>query len=68
LPAKEPEVGPALVPEAIGASASAAALGEAMMRALREVEAPFVDDRMLAAALAELDLEEEEGVEAADEG
>jgi len=64
--AAEPE--PATAVAADGATASAAALGEALMRALRDVEAPFVDDQLLAAALDELDLEEEEVEEVADEG
>ena len=38
------------------------------MRALLDVETPFVDSELLAAALEELDLEEEEVEEAADEG
>ena len=46
----------------------AAAVGEAVMRALLDVETPFVDSDLLAAALEELDLEEEEAEEAADEG
>jgi Kef-type K+ transport system membrane component KefB len=67
LPAKAPQTAPTLAPTAAsGATASAAALGEAMMRALREVEAPFVDDKLLAAALDELDLELEEVEEVAD--
>ena len=38
------------------------------MRALLDVETPFVDSEMLAAALDELDLEEEESEEVAEEG
>ena len=47
---------------------AAAALGEAVMRALLDVDTPFVDNKLLAAALEELDLEEEETEEVADEG
>jgi Kef-type K+ transport system membrane component KefB len=70
LPARVPAAAPvpAASPATDGATASAAALGEALMRALRDVEAPFVDDQLLAAALDELDLEEEEAEEVADEG
>ena len=69
LAADEQESMPVIVREPEEkAAAAAAALGGAVMRALREVEAPFVDDRLLAAALDELDLEEEEVEEVADEG
>ena len=70
LRVEAPEAAPAPVaaPATNGATASATALGEALMRALRDVEAPFVDDHLLAAALDELDLEEEEVEEVADEG
>jgi hypothetical protein len=54
--------------EARSPAAGAAAVGEAVMRALLDVETPFVDSEMLAAALDELDLEEEESEEVADEG
>jgi Kef-type K+ transport system membrane component KefB len=69
LPAKpaEAEVVPAGAEGRIPLPA-AAAVGEAVMRALRDVEAPFVDNELLAAALAEFDLEEEETEEVADEG
>jgi len=69
LPTRAPEVTlGAGVPQVDGANTSAAAIGEAVMRALREVEAPFVNERLLAAALDELDLEEEEVEEVGDEG
>lgn len=54
--------------EARSPAAGAAAVGEAVMRALLDVETPFVDSEMLAAALDGLDLEEEESEEVADEG
>ena len=47
---------------------AAAAVGEAVMRALLDVETPFVDSEMLAAALDEIDLEQEEAEEVSDEG
>jgi len=64
------ETGAVAIPttEASAGAAAASALGGAVMRALREIDAPFVDDRLLAAALNELDLEEEEVEEVADEG
>lgn len=69
LPAKAPQVAPTPAAGVAGAAtASAAALGEALMRALREVETPFVDERLLTAALDEFDLEQEEVEEVADEG
>jgi hypothetical protein len=49
-------------------AAAAAALGGAVMRALREIDAPFIDERLLTAALEEIDLEEEQVEEVADEG
>ena len=49
-------------------AAAAAALGGAVMRALREIDAPFIDERLLTAALEEIDLEEEEVEEVAEEG
>jgi hypothetical protein len=45
-----------------------AELGEAVMRALLEVESPFVERELLASALQELDREQEEDEEVADEG
>jgi glutathione-regulated potassium-efflux system ancillary protein KefC len=54
--------------EVRGAVPAAAAVGEAVMRALLDVETPFVDSEMLAAALDELDLEQEEAEEVSDEG
>ena len=68
LAAQEQRVAPVVEPADDTATAAAAALGGAVMRALREVEAPFVDDKLLTAALEELDLEEEEVEEVADEG
>jgi uncharacterized membrane protein len=47
---------------------AAAAVGEAVMRALLDLETPFVDSEMLAAALDEIDLEQEEAEEVSDEG
>ena len=69
LPAKpaEAEIVPAGTEGRVPLPA-AAAVGEAVMRALRDVEAPFVDNELLAAALEELDLEQEETEEVADEG
>ncbi len=54
--------------EVRGPVPAAAAVGEAVMRALLDIETPFVDSEMLAAALDELDLEEEESEEVAEEG
>ncbi len=69
LVTREPsEVEPVITEVNERATTAAAALGEAAMRALRDIEAPFVDDKLLTAALDELDLEEEEGEEVADEG
>jgi len=51
-----------------GPVAAVAKLGEAVMRALLEVESPFVEREVLAAALQELGCEQEEDEEVADEG
>ena len=51
-----------------GPMPAAAAVEEAVMRALLDAETPFVDSEMLAAALDELDLEREEDEEVTDEG
>jgi glutathione-regulated potassium-efflux system ancillary protein KefC len=67
LPKAPAEVAPAAA-AAPSPVPGAAAVGEAVMRALRDVEAPFVDNELLAAALDELDLEQEEEEEVADEG
>ena len=66
-----PEVQAEPVPAGVAAPVpvpAAAAVGEAVMRALLDVETPFVDSKLLAAALDELDLEQEEAEEVADEG
>lgn len=67
LPKAEVEVAPA-VEAAQTPVPGAAAVGEAVMRALLDVETLFVDSKVLAAALDELDLEQEEEEEVADEG
>ena len=67
LPATAAEAAPPAA-EARAPVPTAAAVGEAVMRALLDVETPFVDNEMLAAALDELDLEQEEEEEVADEG
>ena len=64
----EPVEAAAASAEARSPVAPAAAVGEAVMRALLEAKTPFVDSEMLAAALDELDLEEEESEEVAEEG
>jgi glutathione-regulated potassium-efflux system ancillary protein KefC len=67
LPKTVAEVAPAVA--AVQAPATgAAAVGEAVMRALLDIETPFVDSKVLAAALEELELEQEEEEEVADEG
>ena len=68
LAGEEQAAAPAAAAETNDRAAAAAALGAAVMRALREIEAPFVDDKLLTAALDELDLAEEEVEEVADEG
>jgi Kef-type K+ transport system membrane component KefB len=67
LPAQQAEAATAAA-EALAPVPAAAAFDEAAMRARLDAETPFVDSKLLAAALEELDLEEEETEEAADEG
>ena len=62
LPATQAEAAP------VAAVANAAAVDEAIMPALLDADTPFVDSEMLAAALDERDLEEDEAEEVADEG
>ena len=67
LPARQVEAVTAGA-EIRGPVPAAAAVGEAVMRALLDVKTPFVDNDMLAAALDEIDLEQEEEEEVTDEG
>jgi len=55
-------------PATTGSVTAVAELGETVKRALLEVESPFVEREVLAAALQELDREQEEDEEVADEG